>query len=525
MKTTSVRFLIPAWALIGSLASAAPIDPRNPPQGRFSDDWAELYLAGGKVGYAHTTMTREGDVITSGTKFSMTLGRVEQPVKVEIVQSTSESLVGVPLTFVSEMNASVMKTATRGAIKDGKVTITSSQFGMEQTQTFDFPAGAVMTWGAMRETLIRGFKPGTKYDLPTYAPEIRLDAAITATTEVGDWEPLSARAAQSCGADRGQKVVVKMEAPPMGVMEMVSWVDADGNPLLARLPMPGLGDIEMVRSTQAAAMADFVPPEFFMKSTLKSPRKLDRAKISEIRYRLKTTGAIDALSDLPNTDMQRVEQKGDGFADLVVMRQTHKHQAHNTNDSLTSSQLAEFLEPNLMINTKDPKLIELAEKAAGGEKDSFKLAAKLRRFVTDYIETKSLNIGFATASEVARTKEGDCSEHGVLLAALARINKLPSRVAVGIAYVPFFGKADDIFGYHMWTQVYIDGRWIDIDAALRETDCSPARIAFAVSSLRNSGVADISMPLLGKIGSIELEILEVKETDPAPHDFATERQP
>ena len=175
--------------------------------------------------------------------------------------------------------------------------------------------------------------------------------------------------------------------------------------------------------------------------------------------------------------------------------------------------MAEYLEGNLMINTADPKLIDLAKQAGGGEKEPFALADKLRRFVTEYVVTKSLNIGFATASEVARTKEGDCSEHGVLLAALGRLNGLPSRVVVGLAYVPIFGNQDHIFGYHMWTQFFIDGRWIDVDAALRETDCSPARIAFAVSSLKNAGLADLSLPLLTKLGAIDIEILDVENKE------------
>lgn len=163
-----------------------------------------------------------------------------------------------------------------------------------------------------------------------------------------------------------------------------------------------------------------------------------------------------------------------------------------------------------MINTDDPELKKLAKEATGGEKDPYKLADKLRQFVTEYVASKNLNIGFATASEVARNKEGDCSEHGVLLAALARINGLPSRVVVGLAYVPIFGKQDDIFGYHMWTQVYIDGRWLDIDAALRETVCSPIRLAFATSSLKSAGLAELSLPLLDKIGAIDIDVLEIE---------------
>jgi hypothetical protein len=66
----------------------------------------------------------------------------------------------------------------------------------------------------------------------------------------------------------------------------------------------------------------------------------------------------------------------------------------------------------------------------------------------------------------------------------------------------------------MWSQYFIDGRWIDVDAALRETDVSPARIAFAVSSLKNSGLADLSLPLITKLGGLDLDILEVENSQP-----------
>src|SRR3972149_1589925 len=88
-------------AMTTACAVAAPIDPKNPPQGRFSDEWAEVYLAGGKVGYAHTTMNRDGDHITTGATFHMVLGRAEQPVKIGMTQHTSETLTGVPVTFGS----------------------------------------------------------------------------------------------------------------------------------------------------------------------------------------------------------------------------------------------------------------------------------------------------------------------------------------------------------------------------------------------------------------------------------------
>ncbi|MHC4698640.1 MAG: transglutaminase-like domain-containing protein, partial [Planctomycetota bacterium] len=195
--------------------------------------------------------------------------------------------------------------------------------------------------------------------------------------------------------------------------------------------------------------------------------------------------------------------------EIVVTRQPHKPRPGGNPEPPTGD-MSEYLDGNLMINIADPQLIELAKRAAGREEEPFALADTLRRFVTDYVATKSLNIGFATASEVCRMKEGDCSEHAVLLAALGRLKGLPSRVVVGLVYVPRLGGRSDVFGYHMWTQFMIDGVWFDVDAALRETDCSPTRIAFATSSLKDAGLADLSLPLLSKIGGITIDILDIQ---------------
>jgi len=499
--------------LLSGVVRAGPIDPQNPPHRRFADDWAEIFMAGAKVGYAHSTMARDGDMIHTGMDMKVRVGRAGQTVSLSILQTTTETLAGKPAHFQSTMDMSVMKTTTKGTVSDGKVTIVSSQYGMDKTQTFDFPAGALMTWGAFRESLLRGFKPGTQYTLKMYAPELRMDDAVSAKTLVGEWESFEHRGRFS----RGQKVIVALESP-LGSIEMTSWVDQHGQPLKAKIPMPGLGDMELITTDQPAAVADFVPPEIFMTTVIKAKRKINPESTRRITYRIRAIDPAAELGSLPTTGMQTPKEQSDRSVELVVTRQSHVPRADGAGDTVRDPG-AEYLGGNLMMNTDDPKLVELAKQASGGEKAPFALADKLRRFVTDYVQMKSMNIGFATASEVARTKEGDCSEHGVLLAALGRLNGLPSRVVAGLAYVPSFGGQDDIFGYHMWTQFFIDGRWIDVDAALEETQCSPCRIALASSSLRDCGLADLSLPLISRIGGIDIDILEVSESAPkAPAD-------
>ena len=91
-------------------------------------------------------------------------------------------------------------------------------------------------------------------------------------------------------------------------------------------------------------------------------------------------------------------------------------------------------------------------------------ADQLARFVGTYIDRKDMLRGFDLASQVARRKEGDCTEHAVLLAALARSFGIPARVVMGMALVAIDGKVEAVG--HAWTEVHQSGRWKLADAAI-----------------------------------------------------------
>lgn len=497
-------FLTVLAVLLAVSGNLFALDVNNPPEGRFSETWMEVYMLGGKVGYAQSTFSRDGDIITSTQRMFMRVGRADQPVEIESEQMTKETLDGKPLSFSTKMKAASMNTETRGKIENGKVTVTTSQFGMEQKQTHDFSGGGVMSWGTYRASLLEGLDPGSSFTLKVYAPELRLDAPIEVVTTYLEWEDFENRGKTMRGLKSKSKMIT-----PMGEMEVIAWLDKEGMPVRSTFPLPGFDNIELYAADKAKAMSDFVPPEMFMTTTLPVKRSIDREKSREIVYKIKSKDGKSEIGAFPETAMQKVESAGQ-VSKLTVTRQDYSKKGA-VPDKMSAADRLEYTGSNLMMNLEDPELQKIAKQAAGSETDPYKLADKLRVFVTDYISDKNLDVAFATASEVCRNKRGDCSEHGVLLAALGRLAGFPSRVVVGLAYVPLFGAQQDIYGYHMWTQFYIDGRWLDYDAALRETECSPARIAMAVSSMQNAGMAELTLPMIKKIGAIQMEIVSVTD--------------
>ena len=97
----------------------------------------------------------------------------------------------------------------------------------------------------------------------------------------------------------------------------------------------------------------------------------------------------------------------------------------------------------------------------------------------------------------------------ILLAALARANGLPARTVSGIIYVDGFLGKRQVFGYHMWTQVWIAGQWVDLDAAQRQTDCDPTHIALAIMPMNDAGFADGALALVNVIGRLKIDLQKV----------------
>jgi transglutaminase-like putative cysteine protease len=90
-------------------------------------------------------------------------------------------------------------------------------------------------------------------------------------------------------------------------------------------------------------------------------------------------------------------------------------------------------------------------------------AKDLAAFVAAYITTKDLTRRFDPASVVAERRQGDCSEHAVLLAALCRLYGLPARLVTGFVVLTRAEGRVAAVG-HAWVEVFEDGRWQLADA-------------------------------------------------------------
>ena len=167
---------------------------------------------------------------------------------------------------------------------------------------------------------------------------------------------------------------------------------------------------------------------------------------------------------------------------------------------------AEFLAPSQYLQSDDERVKQHAEKAAGDAKDPAQITRRMEKYVYEKLEKKNFSTAMASAGEVARTLEGDCTEHAVLLAAMLRAKGIPSRVVVGLVYVDSLSA----FGGHMWTEAKLDGHWIPVDATLGRGGIGCAHLKLSESSLSDDGPSAISSfaPLMLVIGQMKIEVID-----------------
>ena len=131
------------------------------------------------------------------------------------------------------------------------------------------------------------------------------------------------------------------------------------------------------------------------------------------------------------------------------------------------------------------------------------MAKLLEEFVRRSIKEKNFSQAFASAADVANTLEGDCTEHAVLLAALARANGIPARVAIGLVYMP----NDQGFGYHMWNELWIDGKWIPMDGTLGLGGIGAGHLKLTDSNLAGADGYSSFLPVAQVLGRLKIEVL------------------
>ena len=476
--------------------------PADPPQGVLSDDWMAILLNGQKMGYVHIQQERTDDKIHTRTRTKLVLKRAGTSLDVTIEATSTETLRGAPLAFTAMQKFAGVPLSMRGAIDKGTITLVTEQFGRETEQHIAYPEGALMEWGLYLESLKHPLEAGTRFTLSAFIPLQALNVAMPITTEYLRREEIDVLG-KTVSAWKA-KSTMKISGADM---ETFSWVADDLSPVKQEMTIMGL-TFQMVRCDEAYAMKHLIGVEMFLDMLIAVGKHIDRNQVHSVTYKIVTTGGEGVL-DIPEGEMQKVVGRRGGEMTIKVSR-LNRDALDRLPKVSPPEELAEYLRPSAFITSDDPQVLAMARSAAGDEKQPHKVAARLCRAVAEEVKYKDLGTAFATAAEVCRKKTGDCTEHGVLLAALGRAVGIPTRVVTGLLYVPEIAGQRDVLGFHMWTQFWIAGKWIDLDAAWNQVDVDPTHLALSTQSLQHGSIGSLISSVMLKVDTLRVSIIDTE---------------
>jgi hypothetical protein len=428
------------------------------------ETWMKVIQNGRKIGYSRSKMEKEG----SGYRFQeiSTLRINSMGMAQELVMETSarfQSDLSLS-SFDARIRSGRFRFSARGTVSGERLTIGTEADEPMQTMTVRLEKPIYLLSGLIQAAAasfdgaaFEVFDPITLSSIPVEVKTIGHEPIFSD----GTWHRAKKISLTFKGATQfawiGEKGSVLKESGLLGMtLERTSKDDA-----LSGSPFEAGEDL-----TAAASIASNVEIE-------------DPALLERLTIRLEGDLNPESIAGGRQT-----------FADGILTVRKEKIKAGSKGKERIGP---ESLSPAPFIQSDHPRILSLAAEIIGESGSSLSKAVKLVSWVNEHIEKRPV-LSVPDALSTLQNRMGDCNEHAVLLAALARAAGIPTRIEAGLTYL------NGRFYYHAWNLLYL-GEWITADATL-------GQIPADVTHLRlTAGDRALPMDLLGVIGKLRMTVI------------------
>jgi len=489
--------------LASGFSPGPPANDSGAPEAAAKDapeNGSPLFRTASKIGHMQLRIARQlwknRQLVRTDMLQRVSMQRYQQQVTQQIVLSSLETEEGDVLRMRSQLNDGGEDLTTEIEREENELKLTVTTLGRQESLQLPWESD----WRgffAEHQTLVRR---------PLQVGEVRkLQSFVPVLNVVGELR-LEAGERQWIETPFGREELLRVESElttPEIELESTLWVDEHG---VVRKYVVRQGSITAYQTVKGLALAPNDDVDLYDAIQIRVdspiPQPHDKQK-AILQLRLKS--GRDPGEFFSTGPSQQIRLLGPGMAELIVraVRPTVPREVPEASSPPTAADLA----ANNLIQIDDPIVREMAREVrvpAGPENragDPWEWAVACEAYVHRSIRRKVMTEAFRTAAEVARSRQGDCTEHAVLLAALCRVEGIPARVVTGLVAV------DDLYGFHMWNEVWIRDRWIPLDATLARGGIGAGHLKLSDSSLEGVSPFSALAPVLQILGDVELEVV------------------
>jgi len=447
------------------------------PEKLYEEQWMGVYYKGEKIGYSSRKVEKRGTGYKISELLKMRLKVMNSQKEIETVTDayldSDLSLSSFELSLRSDTNMNI-----RGRVDGKNLKVSIETSGMKSDQTIPLRDKPFLNLSLIPNILKAGIKANKKFSMMMLDPSTLSQENVT--IEITGKEQIMITGVK--------QEAFKFKGSFKGI-EFFTWLTEKGEVLREESPM----GFTLVKETKETAMQIGNPSldliaQVAVPFNLKLPAdtRYLKVKLSGIDLKgLELDGGrqrfIGDVLEIRREDLKRVSES-------LASGESPRRQSVKTND--------EYLKDTMFVQSKDPQIVSLSKEIVKDEKDAVKAARLIYEWVYRNIE-KVPTITIPMATEVSKTRRGDCNEHTTLFTAIARAAGIPTKIALGLTY------KDGFFYYHAWPEVFIN-RWVAMDPTLGQFPADAAHIRIV------TGDIDKQMQMLSVIGKIKIEGLEYR---------------
>jgi len=368
-------------------------------------------------------------------------------------------------SFLLQINSGKDLIDIKGELRDGEAIVSMLARGQSNVYRLPMKEPPILVSAVIPYLVKKGFSAGDKgpVSLPIFDPSTL--TSYDATIDRLGWEKV--QVADEMVRAFHVKTVFKG-------LEIHGWVDEGGSVIKELSPLGLTVQKEGMGKQETGSFDARLFSSIETSGRIEDPRHTGflRAKIDAKEALKKVIGRYYNLQD-----------------DLLEIRAA-KPAAMNLDP-------ARYLSPSAFVNSDDNRIrIEVLSIVKDRQTPRERVQAMQTWVYTNVKKVPTFSL--PTATDVFMKRVGDCNEHAVLFAALARAAGIPCAIASGVVY------ASDGFYYHAWNLVHIEGTWVSVDSTFGQFPADATHILLAVGDISDA------IEIMQFLTNIRIQVVEAR---------------
>jgi hypothetical protein len=470
-----VLFLMRTGFFVNKPVEPNVVHPSDPGEFKSKNAWMNIYQNRQKIGFSHSRYTK----LNQGYQFSETVFmRLNTMGLIQDMNLTSSGTLHADFSlaeFTFGVSSGRFSFSAQGSISDTVLTLTTESSGSKQTISLNLNDKIYFTSGIVQAATSGDLKPGDRLTVDVFDPI-------------------------SMGREPIQLEILDLEKLPIGGLAIdttkismkyrgatqLAWIDESGEILKEQ----GMLGITREKTTREDALQGLsAQPGSDLTNVASIPSNM---AIADPEALTRLVVEIDGIQDRTRT-LHGGRQTFQPPV-LTIEKENIQNYEERAHEDIPLSAHAVFLEPGPFVQSDHPAIKKLAADITADTRMVLEKVKKIVSWIQEHIDRRPV-LSLPDALATLKNRAGDCNEHAVLFAALARASGIPTKIEAGLVYL------NNRFYYHAWNAVFI-GKWVTLDALFNQIPADVTHIRLT------SGTQEDQMNILGLVGTIRIHVLD-----------------